>query len=170
MRTAKTSRAPDADTAPARTDDGREPGWREPAAGPDVSSSEQIARLFEMTSDLLATISKDGRFQLVNPAWEHVLGWTPEELASRPAHDLLHPEDVEKTRAMMFAEEGSRRISQNFTNRYLPPRRDLALAAVERASRRRHLVCDGQGRDGPDVAGAPGARRIHSRACPTGCC
>ena len=36
------------------------------AARPDADarSAEQVARLFEMTSDLLATISTDGRFQL----------------------------------------------------------------------------------------------------------
>ena len=35
-----------------------------------------IGRLFEMTSDLLATISLDGYFTLLNPAWEQLLGWT----------------------------------------------------------------------------------------------
>ena len=38
----------------------------------------RIARLFEMTSDLLATVSMDGRFTLLNPAWEQALGWTRE--------------------------------------------------------------------------------------------
>ena len=41
------------------------------ASAPDASG---IARLFEMTSDLLAAISLDGRFTLLNPAWEDALG------------------------------------------------------------------------------------------------
>ncbi len=46
------------------------------AAATRHAMATRIARLFEMTSDLLATISLDGRFTLLNPAWEHVLGWT----------------------------------------------------------------------------------------------
>jgi PAS domain S-box-containing protein len=53
-----------------------------PDAGPEptLESEGRIARLFEMTSDLLATISLDGHFTLLNPAWEQLLGWTREEL------------------------------------------------------------------------------------------
>jgi PAS domain-containing protein len=47
---------------------------------PVLSDEAQIGRLFEMTSDLLAAISLDGRFTLLNPAWEEALGWSIEEL------------------------------------------------------------------------------------------
>ena len=53
-------------------------------------ADQRIARLFEMTSDLLATISLDGRFTLLNPAWEQVLGWTREELDAKP-DPRVHP-------------------------------------------------------------------------------
>jgi len=78
----------------------------------------RIARLFEMTSDLLATVSLDGRFTLLNPAWEQVLGWTREELLARPMQELMHPDDVEQTLTLMLA--GSRHPAhlENFTNRY----------------------------------------------------
>jgi diguanylate cyclase (GGDEF)-like protein/PAS domain S-box-containing protein len=77
----------------------------------------RIERLFEMTSDLLATISLDGRFTLLNPAWESVLGWSREELQERPIHELMHPEDVQHTMAMLL--DGQSRASQleHFTNR-----------------------------------------------------
>jgi diguanylate cyclase (GGDEF)-like protein/PAS domain S-box-containing protein len=71
-----------------------------------------------MTSDLLATISDDGRFTLLNPAWEHVLGWTPAELEARPAHDLVHPDDLEMTRSLMLDGDGNSTELENFTNRY----------------------------------------------------
>src|SRR6267378_11313 len=94
------------------------------AIGPALSDDGQggegarIARLFEMTSDLLATISLDGRFTLLNPAWEQVLGWTREELLARPIQELMHPDDVEQTLTLMLA--GSRHPAhlENFTNRY----------------------------------------------------
>ena len=44
-----------------------------------------------MTSDLLATISLDGHFTLLNPAWEQLLGWTREELEAQPMHEFIHP-------------------------------------------------------------------------------
>jgi diguanylate cyclase (GGDEF)-like protein/PAS domain S-box-containing protein len=83
-----------------------------------VHGEARISRLFEMTSDLLATISLDGHFTLLNPAWEQLLGWTREELQSRPIQEFMHPEDVEQTLALLLA--GNERPAQleNFTNRY----------------------------------------------------
>ena len=84
----------------------------------DAGDAARIARLFEMTSDLLATMSLDGRFTLLNPAWELVLGWSRDELLAKPMQELLHPDDVEQTLSLMLA--GSRQPAhlENFTNRY----------------------------------------------------
>ncbi|HEY8304393.1 MAG TPA: EAL domain-containing protein [Solirubrobacteraceae bacterium] len=83
-----------------------------------LGEQEQISRLFATTSDLLATISPGGNFTLLNPAWEDALGWTRAELLARPMRELVHPDDVEQTIAMMLAgREHSARIA-NFTNRY----------------------------------------------------
>jgi diguanylate cyclase (GGDEF)-like protein/PAS domain S-box-containing protein len=89
-----------------------------PAGRGDGEDAARIARLFEMTSDLLATISLDGRFTLLNPAWEQVLGWTRDELLAMPMQDLIHSDDVEQTLTLMLA--GSRQSArlENFTNRY----------------------------------------------------
>ena len=78
----------------------------------------RIARLFEMTSDLLATVSLDGRFTLLNPAWEQVLGWTREELQAKPMHEFIHPDDVEQTLALILAGNHRPAHLENFTNRY----------------------------------------------------
>ncbi|MGA2321768.1 MAG: EAL domain-containing protein [Solirubrobacteraceae bacterium] len=77
-----------------------------------------VERLFEMTSDLLATISLDGRLMLLNPAWEQLLGWTREELQAQPVQNLIHPDDVEQTLALMRAGSHHSAHLQNFTNRY----------------------------------------------------
>ena len=72
-----------------------------------------------MTSDLLATISLDGRFTLLNPAWEQLLGWTREELQAAPIEEFMHPDDLEQTLALMHAGERTRRSQlETFTNRY----------------------------------------------------
>jgi diguanylate cyclase (GGDEF)-like protein/PAS domain S-box-containing protein len=79
---------------------------------------EEISRLFEMTSDLLAAISLDGHFTLLNPAWEQLLGWSIDELKAHPMQELVHPDDLEQTLALTLA--GHHRPAQfvNFTNRY----------------------------------------------------
>ena len=90
----------------------------EPARSAAASGDSGIARLFEMTSDLLATISLDGRFTLLNPAWEHLLGWTREELQSRPVADFVHPDDAEQLLGPMRAGSGYPAEVENFTTRY----------------------------------------------------
>jgi PAS domain S-box-containing protein len=56
------------------------------------------ALFFEMSRDLLFT-SRDGYFLDVNPAWREALGWTREELLSRPFVEFLHPDDRDRTAA-----------------------------------------------------------------------
>ncbi|HEU0250160.1 MAG TPA: diguanylate cyclase, partial [Solirubrobacteraceae bacterium] len=79
---------------------------------------ERIQTLFLNTSDLLATIAPDGHFTLVNPAWSQTLGWSDADLLGRPLRELVHPDDVEQTAAMLLA--GNEHAAQiaNFTNRY----------------------------------------------------
>ena len=87
--------------------------------GSPLDGKARIARLFEMTSDLLATISLDGRFTLLNPAWEQLLGWTREELRARPMREFMHPEDVEQALdAMLGRQPTGRRELENITTRY----------------------------------------------------
>ena len=80
----------------------------------------EIARLFELTSELLATISPEGNFTLMNPAWELLLGWTREELQSAPIEHFMHPDDVEQTLAILRpgAQDGPGAAAQTFTTRY----------------------------------------------------
>src|SRR5436190_15470842 len=111
MRHQTTSRAATSSAAVSHAGD------RRPGAG-DSEQAARIARLFELTSDLLATISLDGRFTMLNPAWEQVLGWTREELLGRPIQELMHPDDVEQTITLMLAGGQHPAHLENFTNRY----------------------------------------------------
>lgn len=85
---------------------------------PTSGEQPRIAKLFEMTSGLLATISPDGRFTLLNPAWEQLLGWTPEELEACPLQELVHPDDLAQTRALMLEGGSDQARIDDFTNRY----------------------------------------------------
>jgi diguanylate cyclase (GGDEF)-like protein/PAS domain S-box-containing protein len=71
-----------------------------------------------MTSDLLATLSVDGCFTLVNPAWESALGWTRSELLSKPLVEFVHPDDVDQTLVCMLSGSRHQAELENFTNRF----------------------------------------------------
>jgi diguanylate cyclase (GGDEF)-like protein/PAS domain S-box-containing protein len=89
-------------------------GWVATRARAEGDESE---RWFAMASVMLATAGLDGTFTRLNPAWETTLGWTREELMSRPYVEFIHPDDVEST----LAAAGSLRDGANvfdFENRY----------------------------------------------------
>jgi PAS domain S-box-containing protein len=73
------------------------------------------AVFFEMSRDLLFT-ARDGYFLDVNPAWGEVLGWTREELLSRPFVEFLHPDDRDRTAAHAASLVGSEE-ADSFLNR-----------------------------------------------------
>lgn len=50
-------------------------------------------RFFDLSLDMLSIANYDGWFTHVNPAWTRCLGWTAEELTSRPLIDFVHPDD-----------------------------------------------------------------------------
>jgi PAS domain S-box-containing protein len=50
-------------------------------------------RIFQLSSDLFAIAGFDGRLRTVNPAWERLLGYSQEELLSRPFVEFIHPDD-----------------------------------------------------------------------------
>jgi PAS domain S-box-containing protein len=56
-------------------------------------------RLFELSLDLVATVDGTGYLSDVNPAWTKTLGWTADELKSRPLLTFVAPEDRTKCEA-----------------------------------------------------------------------
>lgn len=75
-------------------------------------------RFFELSIDMLCCLDFSGHFKRINPAWERALGYTIEELRSRPFIEFVHPDDRERTLAQNRAvRAGGHALS--FENRYL---------------------------------------------------
>lgn len=49
-------------------------------------------RLYNVSNDLLATISFDGELLHINPAWEKILGYKTEEILGKTIYDVSHPD------------------------------------------------------------------------------
>jgi PAS domain S-box-containing protein len=72
---------------------------------------------WQVSPDLLGALNSQGYFETSNPAWFTTLGWTEEEVASQSIFELLHPDDVERTRGgFNLTQEGQPAI--RFPNRY----------------------------------------------------
>src|SRR5262245_57181318 len=58
---------------------------------------EELDRFFNLSRDLFCIRGFDGKFKLVNSAWERTLGYTKEELLGKPFTEIVHPDDIEST-------------------------------------------------------------------------
>ena len=75
-------------------------------------------RFFALSIDMLCVAHFSGHFRTLSPAWERTLGFTRQELQSKPMFEFVHPEDRERTL------EQNRRVRSGgqalaFENRYL---------------------------------------------------
>ena len=73
---------------------------------------------FETSIDMLCCLDFNMHFRRLSPAWERTLGFTREELMSRPFMEFVHPDDRERT-LKQNAEVRSGGQARSFENRYL---------------------------------------------------
>jgi len=74
-------------------------------------------RFFAISIDLLCFLDFNGYFKRLNPAWERALGFTIEELMSRPFIEFVHPDDRERTLSQNSTVRGGGQ-ALGFENRY----------------------------------------------------
>jgi PAS domain S-box-containing protein len=75
-------------------------------------------RFFVLSLDMLCIAQFNGYFKRLNPAWERTLGFSREELQSKPLFDFVHPDDRERTIAQnLRVRSGEQALT--FENRYV---------------------------------------------------
>ncbi|MCG6926814.1 MAG: response regulator [Acidobacteria bacterium] len=80
-------------------------------------AEEDLATLFRVSRDMFCIADFEGYLLRVNPAWEETLGYSAEELTSRPYMDFVHPDDRETTVAEADHLSGGESVLL-FENRY----------------------------------------------------
>ena len=59
-------------------------------------TEQERERFFNLSLDLLTILEASGHLTQTNPAWESVLGWTPDELQGKRVWELIDPEDHQR--------------------------------------------------------------------------
>lgn len=74
--------------------------------------------LIDLLLDAVCVVAADSRIVFVSAAFERIFGYTPEEVVGRPILDMVHPEDLERTRqAAQSVNDGN--LQLHFENRYV---------------------------------------------------
>ncbi|NMA65767.1 MAG: PAS domain S-box protein [Clostridiaceae bacterium] len=63
---------------------------------------ERQHNFFSLSIDMLGIANTEGHFVEINDAWEQTLGWSTEELLSKPYLGFVHPDDHEATIEMII--------------------------------------------------------------------
>jgi len=74
-------------------------------------------RNWQLSPDLLGVLDTKGRFDTSNPAWQAVLGWSEDKISSCTFFDLVHPDDVLRTREAWDRTFGQGQLSLRLENR-----------------------------------------------------
>jgi len=82
-----------------------------------IERTQARGRTWQVSPDLMGALNSAGYFETSNPAWKSMLGWSEEEVASMSIWELLHPDDLERTReGFALTQIGQPAI--RFPNRY----------------------------------------------------
>ena len=76
-----------------------------------------LERLWTHARLLMLTATIEGEIVSANPAWTDILGWPVEQIIGRNFFDLVHPDDLERTRVSAAALAKGRQVP-TFANRF----------------------------------------------------
>jgi PAS domain S-box-containing protein len=83
----------------------------------NTAQKEQLAKLFDLSLNLMCIATTDGNFVEINQTWEEVLGYVTQDLKGTSFLDLIHPDDIPATLKVM-GELSEQNNVINFINRY----------------------------------------------------
>ncbi|MFB3815214.1 MAG: PAS domain S-box protein [Terriglobales bacterium] len=66
------------------------------------ASERQFRRLIENTSDIITILDRHGVIQYESPSVHRILGFEPGELIGRNVLELVHPDDIERTKKFFY--------------------------------------------------------------------
>ena len=79
--------------------------------------AQERSLTWQVSPDLIGVLNADAIFESTNPAWQGTLGWSEAEMASSVLFNFLHPDDLERNKAVwQLALDGNPVL--NFENRY----------------------------------------------------
>ena len=88
----------------------------QPRTNSTSAGNIELEDLFDMSLQMLCIAGVDGYLKRLNPAFERLLGYSPEELLARPLIEFVHPDDREATlKELSKLAEGVPTV--DFTNR-----------------------------------------------------
>lgn len=90
----------------------------------NLNTLNKFEKFFDLSPDLLCIAGFDGYLKRINPAVSKLLGYTAEELMSRPINEFVYPDDQISTN--LARNELRSRVSLfNFENRYVTKTGDI---------------------------------------------
>lgn len=89
---------------------------QEQASG--IDPSYDFENFFKLSPDLLCIAGFDGYLKRINPAVSKELGYSTEELTSKPITTFVHPDDREQTKMLQFKLSNNNPVL-SFENRYI---------------------------------------------------
>ncbi|WP_290708758.1 PAS domain-containing protein [Flavihumibacter sp. CACIAM 22H1] len=93
-----------------------------PSLGTEIrrkQQEEEMRLVFESAPDILAIVSPEGYFTRVNPTFCAIMGYSSQELTSRPYHMFIHPDDVMQTLKEFGEIIPLNKKAVNVVNRYI---------------------------------------------------
>src|SRR5690349_21068530 len=83
------------------------------------ASEDRFHCAFDHAPIGMALATLDGRWELVNPALCHLLGYSEEELLGRPFQDISHPDELPATHALREELLAGERVAYRIEKRYI---------------------------------------------------
>lgn len=81
-------------------------------------TEQEAERFFALSLDMLCIAKSDGYFRRVSPAFSRTLGWSVDEMLTKPFLDFVHPDDRAATLREIERQVAGGEQVLEFENRY----------------------------------------------------